>query len=151
MDQISHYASKLAYEIDAADLYAAQQEGQHLVVIDARNAQAYAAEHIPGALSAPFNQFADGGGGLTKLKSDDEIKAVFAGAGVKPGDTKCRGYVGHQGFTLAPSVGATCGVTSVVGAALSGTLSCGGGGGGGPHLPTPFSLLRRPGSSKPRA
>lgn len=53
MDQISHYASKLAYEIDAADLYAAQQEGQHLVVIDARNAQAYAAEHIPGALSLP--------------------------------------------------------------------------------------------------
>jgi thiosulfate/3-mercaptopyruvate sulfurtransferase len=43
--------------------------------------------HIPGAVSAPFNQFADGGGGLTKLKPDDEIKALFASAGVKPGDT----------------------------------------------------------------
>jgi thiosulfate/3-mercaptopyruvate sulfurtransferase len=43
--------------------------------------------HIPGALSAPFNEFAAGGGGLTRLKSDDEIKALLARAGVKPGDT----------------------------------------------------------------
>ncbi len=43
--------------------------------------------HIPGALSAPFNEFAAGGGGLTRLKSDDEIKTLLARAGVKPGDT----------------------------------------------------------------
>lgn len=53
MDQLSYYASKLAYEIDAADLKAALDSGEHLIVIDARNAAAYAAEHIPGALSLP--------------------------------------------------------------------------------------------------
>ena len=43
--------------------------------------------HIPGALSAPFNEFATAGGGLTKLKSADEIAALLTKAGVKPGDT----------------------------------------------------------------
>jgi thiosulfate/3-mercaptopyruvate sulfurtransferase len=43
--------------------------------------------HIPGAVSAPFNEFATGGGGLTKLKSDEEIRTLLANAGVKPGDT----------------------------------------------------------------
>lgn len=43
--------------------------------------------HIPGAGSAPYNEFASGTGGLTKLKSDAEIKALLANAGVKPGDT----------------------------------------------------------------
>ena len=43
--------------------------------------------HIPGAVSAPFSEFATGGDGLTKLKSEEEIKAIFANAGVKPGDT----------------------------------------------------------------
>lgn len=43
--------------------------------------------HIPGALSAPFNEFATTGGGLTKLKSEDEITTLLANAGVKPGDT----------------------------------------------------------------
>ena len=43
--------------------------------------------HIPGAVSAPFNEFATSGGGLTRLKSDAEIKTLLANAGVKPGDT----------------------------------------------------------------
>ena len=43
--------------------------------------------HIPGAVSAPFNEFATSGGGATRLKSDDEIKTLLANAGVKPGDT----------------------------------------------------------------
>jgi len=43
--------------------------------------------HIPSALSAPFNEFATGGGGLTKLKTADEIAALLTTAGVKAGDT----------------------------------------------------------------
>jgi thiosulfate/3-mercaptopyruvate sulfurtransferase len=43
--------------------------------------------HIPGALSAPFNDFATGDNGVTKLKSAEEIATLFANAGVKPGDT----------------------------------------------------------------
>jgi thiosulfate/3-mercaptopyruvate sulfurtransferase len=45
--------------------------------------------HIPGALSAPYDQFAAGNAaaGGTTLRSAEEIAAMFRAAGVKPGDT----------------------------------------------------------------
>jgi thiosulfate/3-mercaptopyruvate sulfurtransferase len=45
--------------------------------------------HIPGAVSAPYDQFAvgDAGKGETTLKSAEDIEALFNAAGVKPGDT----------------------------------------------------------------
>jgi thiosulfate/3-mercaptopyruvate sulfurtransferase len=45
--------------------------------------------HIPGALNAPYDQFATGnaGAGGTSLKPQEEIEALFNAAGVKPGDT----------------------------------------------------------------
>ena len=45
--------------------------------------------HIPGAVSAPYDQFAVGNAasGGTTLKSKEEIEAMFRAAGVKPGDT----------------------------------------------------------------
>ena len=43
--------------------------------------------HIPGALSAPYNEFVTTGGGLTTLKPAEEIAALLTTAGVKPGDT----------------------------------------------------------------
>jgi len=52
-DQLRHYADKLAYEIDSWDLKVALEGGENIVVIDARSADAYAAEHIPGAISIP--------------------------------------------------------------------------------------------------
>jgi rhodanese-related sulfurtransferase len=56
MDQIAFYAAKLAYEIDAADLKNALDAGEHIIVIDARNAVAFASEHIPGAINLPHRQ-----------------------------------------------------------------------------------------------
>jgi len=53
MDQISFYAAKLAYEIDAADLKAALDDGEDIVVVDARSADAFGREHIPTAISLP--------------------------------------------------------------------------------------------------
>lgn len=52
-EQIKHYADKLAYEIDSWDLQVALDAGERVIVIDTRSPQAYAAEHIPGALSLP--------------------------------------------------------------------------------------------------
>jgi thiosulfate/3-mercaptopyruvate sulfurtransferase len=43
--------------------------------------------HIPGALSAPFTEFATSEGGVTKLKPAADVAAVLTAAGVKPGDT----------------------------------------------------------------
>ena len=53
VDQINFYQSKLAYEIDSADLHEALGEDEPIVVIDGRSADAYAREHIPGAVSLP--------------------------------------------------------------------------------------------------
>ena len=51
--QLAHYANKLAYEIDAWDLKVAVEAGDNLVVIDARSPEAFAREHIPGAINLP--------------------------------------------------------------------------------------------------
>jgi rhodanese-related sulfurtransferase len=52
-DQLSFYQEKLAYEIYSADLQAALDDGQNLVVVDGRSRAAYDTEHIPGAISIP--------------------------------------------------------------------------------------------------
>lgn len=52
-EQLRHYADKLAYEIDSWDLRVALDQGEAVIVIDARSPQAYAAGHIPGAVSLP--------------------------------------------------------------------------------------------------
>lgn len=52
-DQLRHYSNKLAYEIDSYDLMAALEKGENILVIDTRSPQAFAVEHIPGAVSLP--------------------------------------------------------------------------------------------------
>ena len=52
-DQIKHYSNKLEFEIDSWDLRAAIDKKEKIVVVDARSAQSYAEEHIPGAINIP--------------------------------------------------------------------------------------------------
>lgn len=51
--QQAHYENKLAYEIDSWDLSVAGAAGERVVVIDARSPEAFAREHIPGAINVP--------------------------------------------------------------------------------------------------
>ena len=51
--QIAHYEHKLAFEMDSADIKVALDNGENLVIVDARSSDAFAAEHIPGAISLP--------------------------------------------------------------------------------------------------
>lgn len=53
IEQMSFYQSKLAYEMDSADVDEALGNGEPIVVVDGRSADAYAQEHIPGAISLP--------------------------------------------------------------------------------------------------
>lgn len=55
-NQITHYANKLAFEIDSWDLNQAQQEGTDVVVLDVRSVEAYEREHISGAISFPHKR-----------------------------------------------------------------------------------------------
>lgn len=52
-EQLSHYANKLAFETDSWDLKVALESGEKILVIDARSAEAYQKEHIPGAVNIP--------------------------------------------------------------------------------------------------
>jgi len=51
--QLKHYEDKLSYEIDSWDLSESVKSGAKVVIVDARSADAYAKEHIPGAVSIP--------------------------------------------------------------------------------------------------
>jgi rhodanese-related sulfurtransferase len=54
--QLAHYRRKLAYEIDSWDLKVAREAGENITVVDARSPQAYAREHIPGAVNIPHGK-----------------------------------------------------------------------------------------------
>ena len=57
--QISFYENKLKYEIDSWDLFEAQKKNQDIIVLDMRSSEAYATEHIKGAISFPHSQIFD--------------------------------------------------------------------------------------------
>ena len=52
-DPIQHYEDKLSYETDSWDLNEAIQNGERIVVIDARSSETFNEEHIPGAVNLP--------------------------------------------------------------------------------------------------
>ncbi len=52
-EQIKHYEDKLNYEMDSADLFNALNNGEKIVVIDARTSEGFVKEHIPGAINFP--------------------------------------------------------------------------------------------------
>lgn len=53
IQQLAHYHAKLAHEMDSWDIFLALSKGEPFVVVDGRSAQAYAKEHIPGAINIP--------------------------------------------------------------------------------------------------
>ncbi len=56
LDQLNHYKQKLAFETDSWDVYEALGKGEPVVVVDGRSAEAYAREHIPGAVNLPHRE-----------------------------------------------------------------------------------------------
>lgn len=53
----SHFADRLAFETDPADVHFDMQhleEGLPFVLVDARSTEAFTREHIPGAVSLPW-------------------------------------------------------------------------------------------------
>ncbi len=54
--QINYYQQKLRYEVDSWDLHEALGNGEAIIVVDGRAAEAYAHEHIPGAVNLPHRE-----------------------------------------------------------------------------------------------
>lgn len=55
-ERLKHYQDKLSYEIDSSDLFEAMQNKENVIIIDARKAFAYEAEHIPQAINIPHRE-----------------------------------------------------------------------------------------------
>ena len=53
MNQLEFYEAKLTFETDSWDLYEALNNGEPIIVIDARSPEAYNTEHIPTAINIP--------------------------------------------------------------------------------------------------
>ncbi|MXZ32496.1 MAG: rhodanese-like domain-containing protein [Gammaproteobacteria bacterium] len=56
VDQMKFYQNKLAHEMDSWDVFEALGEGEAIVVVDGRTAEAFAQEHIPGAVNLPHRE-----------------------------------------------------------------------------------------------
>ncbi len=70
MNQIEFYEAKLAHETDSWDLSEALKQGDDTIVIDARSAEAYRAEHIPSAVNIPHRTMSiESTGTLDKSKT----------------------------------------------------------------------------------
>ena len=52
-EQQQYYTHKLKFEVDSWDLEQALSKGETVQAVDARSADAYRIEHIPGAISLP--------------------------------------------------------------------------------------------------
>ena len=74
MDQEEFYKRKLEYEMDAWDLNHALNEGENIVVIDARSSEAYQTEHIPGAINLPHREMSEA---LTSDLKKDALYVVY--------------------------------------------------------------------------
>ena len=71
-EQLLHYQTKLAYEIDSWDVYEALQSGEDLVVVDGRAREAFEREHIPGAINRPHREI------CTKSTQDLDKSKTYA-------------------------------------------------------------------------
>lgn len=58
-EQLTHYSSKLAYEIDSWDLQDAINKGEPIIVIDTRSPSAFEQEHIPGSINIPHREMTE--------------------------------------------------------------------------------------------
>jgi rhodanese-related sulfurtransferase len=54
--QIEFYKNKLAYEMDPSDLWDALENGEDIVVLDARQSFGFDKEHIPTAINIPHRE-----------------------------------------------------------------------------------------------
>lgn len=77
--QVRHYESKLAFEIDSWDVYEAQQAGAAVAVLDVRPASSFAKEHIHGAISFPHRELT--AENVTHLNKDVEYVTYCDGIG----------------------------------------------------------------------
>lgn len=58
-DALAYFTAKLTHETDPSDVYAAQQAGENVVLIDVRSTDAWNQGHAVGAVHMPYREIAE--------------------------------------------------------------------------------------------
>ncbi|WP_225321278.1 rhodanese-like domain-containing protein [Rhizosphaericola mali] len=69
---MKHYENKIAFEMDASDLFDALNKKEKIVALDARKSFAFVKEHIPNAINIPHREMNE----ETTMHLDKEILYV---------------------------------------------------------------------------
>lgn len=104
-EQTKHYQDKLAYEIDSADVadfYKVEIKGKRMIVIDARSADGFEAEHIPGAISFPHRTMNDE---TTKSLDIDTVYVTYCDGIGCNASTKGAFKLSSLGFNVKELIG----------------------------------------------
>lgn len=98
-----HFAHKLSFETDPADLHADMEKKRtDFVVVDVRSKDAYADEHVPDAISLPHRQMTEES--TRVLPRDRTIVTYCWGPGCN-GSTKGAAKLAALGFSVKELIG----------------------------------------------
>jgi rhodanese-related sulfurtransferase len=99
----AHFLGKLQFETDPADVYTDMQHGETgFIVVDTRSAAAFAAGHIPGAMSLPHSTISVEA--TASLPKDTLIVTYCWGPGCNAA-TKGAAKLAALGFTVKEMIG----------------------------------------------
>lgn len=102
MNQIEFYQAKLNFETDPWDLHEILSAAGDVVVIDARSPQAYADEHIPGAINIPHR---DMSGETTSELDKGKLHVTYCDGIGCNASTKGALKMAMLGFTVKELIG----------------------------------------------
>ncbi len=101
-DQQLFYQQKLQFEMDSWDLSVALSSGTKILVIDARSAEAYQKEHIPGSINIPHRTMTESS--ISHLDKEALVVTYCDGIGCNA-STKGALNMVNQGFKVKELIG----------------------------------------------
>lgn len=102
MDQLEFYKAKLDFEIDSWDLSESLNNGEDVVVIDARSFEAFCIEHIPSALNIPHRTMSEE---TTKDLDKNKLYVTYCDGIGCNGSTKGALKMAQLGFNVKELIG----------------------------------------------
>lgn len=100
--QIKHYENKLAFEMDASDLFEALNNGEKIIAIDARKNIGYEVERIPNAINIPHRDMNEE---TTKHLDKDILYVTYCDGIGCNASTKAALNMSRLGFNIKELIG----------------------------------------------
>ena len=98
-----HFAGKLRFETDPADVYSDMKNGvSNFVILDARSAEDYAAGHIAGAISLPHSHISKQ---VMAAYPGDRLFVVYCWGPGCNGSTKAALRLARLGYAVKEMIG----------------------------------------------